>query len=160
MKIKQQTLSELDNEVADITELNSTDDNEQVYEFDFDDKIDERSIEMINYEEETFASPLPMGKANAPLLAANRELLETQKQLMEREHNYVYEFRLERHQLEMSILKAELAHKTVEHQKRMDILNKKLQNSWMDSFNFRRNDKRIDNQPHIHTRCTQNFWYG
>lgn len=136
--MKQQAISDEQNDaesdaMADLNEPDiSADDNDQVYEYAFDDKMDERSIELINFEEDVLASPNTnrhRSMSNGQLHATNKELLELQKQLLEREYNDLYAFRSERHQLEMSILKAELAHKTIEHQKRMDILNKKLQHS-------------------------------
>lgn len=56
----------------------------------------------------------------------SKELLEFQKELMQHEYDDMQALRAEKHQLEMAILKADLAHKTMEHQKRMEILNKKL----------------------------------
>lgn len=136
-KVKHQTTvddlndGESDAAMVDMQDI-SADDPDQVYEYSYEDKMDERSIELINFEEDALASPITSHQkslASAHMQTANRELLEMQKQLLEREYNDLHAFRLERHQLEMSILKAELAHKTIEHQKRMDILNKKLQNS-------------------------------
>lgn len=120
-----------DSEVGEVHDMN-VDDQDPVFEFAYDDKIDERSIELINFEDEAIDSPVRThhkSTATLQLHTANKELLEMQKTLLEREYNDLYAFRLERHQLEMSILKAELAHKTMEHQKRMDILNKKLQHT-------------------------------
>lgn len=125
-------LNDAESDAAMVDTNDITDDHEQVYEYSFEDKMDEPSIELINFEEDALASSStthPKSIASMQLHTADKELLDMQKQLLEREYNDLYAFRLERHQLEMSILKAELAHKTIEHQKRMDILNKKFQHS-------------------------------
>lgn len=136
-KQKQQMITDEQNDAesdaanGDVPDI-SAEDHDEIYEYAYDDKIDERSVELINFEEDALASPATNHQkliVNEQLRTANKELLEMQKCLLEREYNDLYAFRLERHQLEMSILKAELAHKTIEHQKRMDILNKKLEHS-------------------------------
>lgn len=137
-KLKHQTIvddlndADSDAAIVDMQDITADDPDQEVYEYSYEDKMDERSIELINFEEDALASPITNHQkslASAHMQTANRELLEMQKQLLEREYNDLHSFRLERHQLEMSILKTELAHKTIEHQKRMDILNKKFQNS-------------------------------
>ncbi|XP_031636207.1 uncharacterized protein LOC116349078 [Contarinia nasturtii] len=57
----------------------------------------------------------------------DRSLLEFQKKLMQMEFDDMKKLRHEKHQLEIAILKAELTHKTLEHQKQMEIMNKKIQ---------------------------------
>lgn len=59
--------------------------------------------------------------------SVDRSLLEFQKKLMQMEYDDMKKLRHEKHQLEMAILKADLTHKTLEHQKQMELLNKKLQ---------------------------------
>lgn len=59
----------------------------------------------------------------------DRSLIELQKTLMKLEYEEIRKMRVEKHQLEVAILKAELAHKTMEHQKRMEVLNKNLSES-------------------------------
>lgn len=56
----------------------------------------------------------------------DRSLLEFQKKLMQLEFDDMKKLRHEKHQLEIAILKAELTHKTLEHQKQMELLNKKI----------------------------------
>lgn len=58
--------------------------------------------------------------------AGDSSLVEFQKKLLQAEHDEMRKLRNEKHMLEIAILKAELAHKTMEHQKRMEVLNKKL----------------------------------
>lgn len=136
MKIKQQPLideqndTESDAAMIDLHDV-SADDQEQEYEYAFEDKMDERSIELINYEEDAFGTPSISPRKLFPSAhhQSNKELLELHKHLLERDYNDVQALRLEKHQLEMSILKADLAHKTMEHQKRMDILNKRYEQS-------------------------------
>lgn len=59
----------------------------------------------------------------------DKSLVELQKKLLQAEHDEMLKQRAEKHQLEISILKAELAHKTMEHQKRMELLSKQLTDS-------------------------------
>lgn len=59
----------------------------------------------------------------------DNSLVEFQKKLMQLEYEEMRKLRAEKHSLEIAILKAELAHKTMEHQKQMELLNKKLNNS-------------------------------
>lgn len=54
------------------------------------------------------------------------ELIELRKKLLRREYDDIRTLRLEKHKLEMNILKAELQHKTDEHKKRMEWLDQKL----------------------------------
>lgn len=56
----------------------------------------------------------------------DRSLIEFQKKLMQAEFDHMKKLRDEKHQLEIAILKADLTHKTLEHQKQMELLNKKL----------------------------------
>lgn len=56
----------------------------------------------------------------------DKSVIELQKKLLQAEHDEILKQRAEKHQLEISILKAELAHKTMEHQKRMELLSKQL----------------------------------
>lgn len=58
--------------------------------------------------------------------APDKSVIELQKKLLQAEHDEIIKQRAEKHQLEISILKAELAHKTMEHQKRMEVLSKQL----------------------------------
>lgn len=60
-------------------------------------------------------------------ISLDRSLIEFQKKLMQMEFDDIKKLRHEKHQMEMTILKAELTHKTMEHQKQMELLNKKLQ---------------------------------
>lgn len=57
----------------------------------------------------------------------DRSLIDFQKKLMQMEYDDMKKLRHEKHQLEIAILKADLTHKTLEHQKQMELLNKKLQ---------------------------------
>lgn len=59
---------------------------------------------------------------------SDRSIIELQKKLMQDEFDHMKKLRDEKHQLEIAILKADLTHKTLEHQKQMELLNKKLQN--------------------------------
>lgn len=59
----------------------------------------------------------------------DKSVIELQKKLLQAEHDEILKQRAEKHQLEISILKAELAHKTMEHQKRMELLSKQLSDS-------------------------------
>lgn len=59
----------------------------------------------------------------------DNSLIEFQKKLLQAEHDETRKLRNEKHMLEIAILKADLAHKTMEHQKRMEVLSKKLNNS-------------------------------
>lgn len=56
----------------------------------------------------------------------DRSLLEFQKKLMQAEFDDMKKLRHEKHQLEIAILKADLTHRTLEHQKQMELLNKKI----------------------------------
>lgn len=62
-------------------------------------------------------------------ITPDKSVIELQKQLLQAEHDEIIKQRAEKHQLEISILKAELAHKTMEHQKRMEVLSKQLSDS-------------------------------
>lgn len=59
--------------------------------------------------------------------SVDRSLLEFQKKLMQMEFDDIKKLRHEKHKLEIAILTADLTHKTLEHQKQMELLNKKLQ---------------------------------
>lgn len=56
-----------------------------------------------------------------------RSLIELQKKLLQDEFDHKKKLRDEKHQLECAILKADLTNKTLEHQKQMELLDKKLQ---------------------------------
>lgn len=86
-------------------------------------KLETRSIELIPCEEDETA---PLGITSMQqMLSSNKEIVELQKELMQREHNQLKQMRIEKHQMELSLLKTEIAHRTLEHQKRMEILEKK-----------------------------------
>lgn len=57
----------------------------------------------------------------------DRSLTDLHKKLMQEEFDHKKKLRDEKHQLEIAILKADLTNKTLEHQKQMELLNKKLQ---------------------------------
>lgn len=58
----------------------------------------------------------------------HKRKLRDEKHLLERaEFDHMKKLRDEKHQLEIAILKADLTHKTLEHQKQMELLNEKLQ---------------------------------
>lgn len=57
----------------------------------------------------------------------DRSIIEFQKKLMQAEFDHMKKLRDEKHTLEIAILKADLTNKTLEHQKKMELLNKKLQ---------------------------------
>lgn len=59
--------------------------------------------------------------------SVDRSLIEFQKKLMQAEFDHMKKLRDEKHQLEIAILKADLTHKTLEHQKQMELLNRKLE---------------------------------
>lgn len=59
-------------------------------------------------------------------LRYDKELIDFQKELMQREFDEVRAMRQEKHRLEMQILNAELKHKFAEHQKQLEILNKRM----------------------------------
>lgn len=59
-------------------------------------------------------------------LRYDRDLVDFQKQLMQREFDEVRAMRQEKHKIEMEILSAELKHKYIEHQKKLEILNKRI----------------------------------
>lgn len=59
----------------------------------------------------------------------SNSLVEFQKKLMQLEYEEMRKLRAEKHALEIAILKADLAHKTMEHQKRMEVLSKKASSS-------------------------------
>lgn len=56
----------------------------------------------------------------------DNSLIELQKRLLQAEHDELRKQRAEKHELEISILKLELAHKTMEHQKRMEMMTRKM----------------------------------
>lgn len=59
-------------------------------------------------------------------LRYDKELVDFQKELMQKEFDEVRTMRQEKHKLEMQILSAELKHKFIEHQKQLEILNKRM----------------------------------
>lgn len=59
-------------------------------------------------------------------LRYDKELIDFQKELMQKEFDEVRAMRQEKHKLEMQILSAELKHKFIEHQKQLEILNKRM----------------------------------
>lgn len=59
-------------------------------------------------------------------LRYDRDLVDFQKQLMQREFDEVRAMRQEKHKIEMEILSVELKHKYIEHQKKLEILNKRI----------------------------------
>lgn len=64
-------------------------------------------------------------------LRYDKELVDFQKELMQKEFDEVRAMRQAKHKLEMQILTAELKHKFIEHQKQLEILNKRvLQDMW------------------------------
>lgn len=68
-------------------------------------------------------------RSNVSQSTPDKSVIELQKKLLQVEHDEILKQRAEKHQLEISILKAELAHKTMEHQKRMELLSKQLSDS-------------------------------
>lgn len=56
----------------------------------------------------------------------DRSLLELKKKLLQDEHDHQKKLRDEKHQLELAILRADLTNKTLQHQKQMELLEKKL----------------------------------
>lgn len=106
-------------------------------------KMDERSLEsveennsMLNQDYEYNRRPSAKrqreslvyeGSPSYKRAPVDRSLLEFQKKLMQMEFDDIRKLRHEKHQLEIAILKAELTNKTLEHQKQMELLNKKLQ---------------------------------
>lgn len=133
------------NEMYVIEPCESTEsDGEEYVEFEVDtNKADDRSIEsieenssMLNQEYEYIRKPAPKrlrdsnayeGSPSYKRTQIDRSLLEFQKKLMQMEFDDIKKLRHEKHQLEIAILKADLTHKTLEHQKQMELLNKKLQ---------------------------------
>lgn len=121
-------------------------DGEEYVEFELEHgKADERSVEsieesgsIINTEYEYIRKPpakrfresnayegtSPSSFKRTPI---DRSLIEFQKKLMQMEFDDMKKLRHEKHQLEIAILKADLTNKTLEHQKQMELLNKKLQ---------------------------------
>lgn len=94
---------------------------EEQYEYEIEtDKGETRSIELIQCDEDGDTSQI----TQTMNYETNRELIDLQKELMRTEFEQKQKCLLAKHQLEMSILKTELAHKTLEHQKRMELLEK------------------------------------
>lgn len=134
------------NEMYVIEPCESTEsDGEEYMEFELEhSKVDERSIEsieesgsVINQEYEYIRKPAAkrLRESNAyegtspsyKPTPVDRSLIEFQKKLMQMEYDDMKKLRHEKHQLEIAILKADLTNKTLEHQKQMELLNKKLQ---------------------------------
>lgn len=133
------------NEMYVIEPCESTEsDVEDYVEFELDQsKADDRSIE--SAEENSLLTPNEYEYVRKPIAKRPREsityegspsykrtsmdrsLLEFQKKLMQAEFDDIKKLRHEKHQLEIAILKADLTHKTLEHQKQMELLNKKIQ---------------------------------
>lgn len=130
------------NEMYVIDQCETESDPEE-YVFEVENKGDDRSIESIEenssvlnqdyeYIRKTPAKRLREsnaydGSPSYKRTPVDHTLLEFQKKLMQMEFDDIKKLRHEKHQLEMAILKADLTHKTLEHQKQMELLNKKLQ---------------------------------
>ena len=56
----------------------------------------------------------------------DKELVELKKELMQKEFDEARTMRQQKHQLEMDLLRMELRHKEMEHQKRMALMNKRI----------------------------------
>lgn len=127
-------------------ELDTDDDDDDYIEFELDaNRGDERTHDLTNddsygVQQSEFDTELtkkrkqtkifdPLEMTGKATTVTDRSLIEFQKKLMQMEFDELRKFRAEKHQLEVAILKAELAHKTIEHQKRMEILSKKLNES-------------------------------
>lgn len=133
------------NEIYVIEPCESTEsDADEYMEFELDQsKADERSIEAIEensllttHDYEYVRKPSSKrqresityeGSPSYKRTPVDRSLLEFQKKLMQAEFDDIKKLRHEKHQLEIAILKADLTHKTLEHQKQMELLNKKIQ---------------------------------
>lgn len=134
------------NEMYVIEPCESTEsDGEEYMEFELENsKADERSVQSIEEsgslikteyeyirkppgkrlrESNTYEGSSPSYKRTP----VDRSLIEFQKKLMQMEFDDIKKLRHEKHQLEIAILKADLTNKTLEHQKQMELLNKKLQ---------------------------------
>lgn len=135
----------ISNEMYVTEQCESTEsDGEEYVEFELENsKADDRSIEAIDENGSLLTQDYeyirkPAAKRQRESVAyegspsfkrtpVDRSLLEFQKRLMQMEFDDMKKLRHEKHQLEMAILKAELTNKTLEHQKQMELLNKKLQ---------------------------------
>lgn len=110
-------------------------DNEEILE-DYE-QLDGTEYELVHKPKRKRLNPLNVVDMNntsrpaVPLLhaAPDKSIIELQKKLLQDEYDEIIKQRAEKHQLEISILKAELAHKTMEHQKRMELLSKQLSDS-------------------------------
>lgn len=116
---------------------------EDYVEYELNSKADDQSLESIDENgsmltpEYDYVQKPPAKRARETILydgspsykrqSSDRSLLEFQKKLMQMEFDDMKKLRHEKHQLEIAILKAELTNKTLEHQKQMELLNKKLQ---------------------------------
>lgn len=132
------------NEMYVIEPCESTEsDGEEYMEFELENsKADERSTESIeesssllnqDYEYIRRSAHKRLRESNAyegspsyKRAPVDHSLLELKKKLMQMEFDDMKKLRHEKHQLEIAILKAELTNKTLEHQKQMELLNKKL----------------------------------
>lgn len=133
------------NEMYVIEPCESTEsDGEEYMEFEVENsKADDRSIEsieesssLINQEYEYIRKPPNKrlresntyeGSPSYKGTPIDQSLIDFQKKLMQAEYDDKKKLRHEKHQLEIALLKAELTNKTLEHQKQMELLNKKLQ---------------------------------
>lgn len=115
---------ELDQSKADDRSIESTEENSLLTSNDFEYV---RNPAVKRQRESASFNVSPSYK-RAPANSADRiALLEFQKKLMQAEFDDMKKLRHEKHQLEIAILKADLTHKTLEHQKQMELLNKKIQ---------------------------------
>lgn len=97
-----------------------------------DNQIDSSEYELIRRSESRKRQIEHISLDSQPILkrtAHDSSLVDFQKKLMQLEYEEMRKLRTEKHALEIAILKADLAHKTMEHQKRMEVLTKKLGNS-------------------------------
>lgn len=132
------------NEIYVSEQCESTESDDEYVEYDMENsKIDERSVESIDengsllvQDYEYIRKPAAKrlresityeGSSAYKRTPVDRSVLEFQKKLMQMEFDDMKKLRHEKHQLEIAILKAELTNKTLEHQKQMELLNKKLQ---------------------------------
>lgn len=116
-------------------------DGDEYLEFEVDNgRNDDRSIQstednglIINHDTEYVRQPAKRqressaydGSPSYKRVQSDRSLIEFQKKLMQMEYDDMRKLRHEKHQLEIAILKADLTHKTLEHQKQMEIMNLK-----------------------------------
>lgn len=94
-----------------------------------EDPIEAPEYEIIRKSKRKRLSALNIVESPIKKPAPDHSLIELQKKLLQAEHDEVRKQRAEKHQLEIAILRAELAHKTMEHQKRMEVMTAKLNES-------------------------------